>query len=28
MCPLIVYIIEKSEGALDTQIMFYGHLDK
>jgi acetylornithine deacetylase/succinyl-diaminopimelate desuccinylase-like protein len=28
MCPLVVYIVEKSEGALDTQIMFYGHLDK
>jgi acetylornithine deacetylase/succinyl-diaminopimelate desuccinylase-like protein len=28
MTPLIVYIIEKSEGASDTEIMFYGHLDK
>jgi len=28
MTPLIVYIVEKSEGASDTQIMFYGHLDK
>lgn len=28
MTPLIVYIIEKTQGALDTQIMFYGHLDK
>jgi acetylornithine deacetylase/succinyl-diaminopimelate desuccinylase-like protein len=28
MTPLVVYIIEKSEGASDTQIMFYGHLDK
>ena len=26
--PLIVYVVEKSEGAADTQIMFYGHLDK
>jgi acetylornithine deacetylase/succinyl-diaminopimelate desuccinylase-like protein len=28
MTPLIVYIVEKSEGASDTEIMFYGHLDK
>lgn len=28
MSPLIVYIIEKSEGASDAQLMFYGHLDK
>jgi len=28
MNPLIVYIIDKSEGASDMQIMFYGHLDK
>jgi len=28
MTPLIVYIVEKSEGASDTQLMFYGHLDK
>lgn len=28
MTPMIVYVIEKSEGASDTQIMFYGHLDK
>jgi acetylornithine deacetylase/succinyl-diaminopimelate desuccinylase-like protein len=28
MTPMVVYIIEKSEGASDTQIMFYGHLDK
>lgn len=28
MTPLVVYIIEKSEGASDTQLMFYGHLDK
>ena len=28
MCPLIVYVVEKSEGATDTEIMWYGHLDK
>lgn len=28
MNPLIVYVIEKSEGASDKQLMFYGHLDK
>lgn len=28
MNPLIVFIIEKSEGASDKQFMFYGHLDK
>jgi len=25
---LIVYVVEKSEDAKDTQLMFYGHLDK
>jgi acetylornithine deacetylase/succinyl-diaminopimelate desuccinylase-like protein len=28
MNPLIVYIIDKTEGASDAQLMFYGHLDK
>lgn len=28
MTPLIVYVIAKSEGGSDTEIMFYGHLDK
>ena len=28
MTPLIVYVVEKSEHAKDTQLMFYGHLDK
>ena len=28
MTPLIVYIVEKSEGASETELMFYGHLDK
>lgn len=28
MTPLIVYVIDKTEGASDTQIMAYGHLDK
>jgi len=28
MTPMAVYIVEKSEGASDTQIMFYGHIDK
>jgi acetylornithine deacetylase/succinyl-diaminopimelate desuccinylase-like protein len=28
MSPLIVYLVDKQEGANDTQLMFYGHLDK
>lgn len=28
MTPLIVYVVEKTEGASDVQLMFYGHLDK
>jgi acetylornithine deacetylase/succinyl-diaminopimelate desuccinylase-like protein len=28
MTPLVVYVVEKSEGGPDTEIMFYGHLDK
>lgn len=28
MSPMVVYIVDKTEGASDVQIMFYGHLDK
>jgi hypothetical protein len=28
MTLLIVYIVEKSEHGKDTQLIFYGHLDK
>jgi acetylornithine deacetylase/succinyl-diaminopimelate desuccinylase-like protein len=28
MTPLIVYVVEKSDHGKDTQLMFYGHLDK
>jgi len=28
MTPLIIYVVDKTEGASDTQIMAYGHLDK